>query len=170
MPIALTRISSHWPGLSTSNSTLICSANGITFTRSKARQLITQVLSRVTCGNDCGCFAGADQLYSLTHQDPSSIKVVRPPVPGVQRLPDLAKEFFTRAMAEDLRPRDVFRVTTTSFMDAYNFDIRQLMKSCVHFILPSGHLIPFSAYNLFYRDGTLPLPELRGTPVPVESA
>jgi hypothetical protein len=47
-------------------------------------------------------------------------------------------------------------------MDAYNFDVRQEMKACVHFVLPSGHIIPFSAYNLLYRDGRAPLPELVG--------
>lgn len=72
----------------------------------------------------------------------------------------LAEEFFARALAEDLSPSDVFRITTTSFMDAYNFDVRQVMKSCVHHVLPSGHLIPFSAYNVLYRDGHVPLPQL----------
>ena len=66
----------------------------------------------------------------------------------------VAAEFFNRAIREQLDPRDVLRVTVTSFMDAYNFDVRQLMKSCVHHILPSGHIIPFSAYNVLYRDGT----------------
>jgi hypothetical protein len=64
-------------------------------------------------------------------------------------------------MAQDVSPADVFRITTTSFMDAYNFDVRQAMKDCVHFILPSGHIIPFSAYNLLYRDGLVSLPPLR---------
>ena len=45
-------------------------------------------------------------------------------------------------------------------MDAYNFDVRQAMKDCVHFILPSGHIIPFSAYNLLYREGLVPLPRI----------
>jgi len=52
-------------------------------------------------------------------------------------------------------------------MDAYNFDVRQLMKSCVHHLLPSGHIIPFSAYNVLYRDGHVPLPPLD---VPMVSA
>lgn len=73
-----------------------------------------------------------------------------------------AKEFFERALTEELAPEDVFRITTTSFMDAYNFDIRQLMKSCVHHLLPSGHIIPFSAYNVLYRDGHVELPEIMG--------
>ena len=73
----------------------------------------------------------------------------------------VADEFFRRVLAEDISQADVFRITTTSFMDAYNFDVRQEMKSCVHFVLPSGHIIPFSAYNLLYRIGLVPLPKLR---------
>jgi uncharacterized radical SAM superfamily Fe-S cluster-containing enzyme len=73
---------------------------------------------------------------------------------------ELAQSFFFKAMTQQLNPSDMFRITTTSFMDAWNFDIRQLMKSCVHFVLPSGHLIPFSAYNVLYRDGHAPLPPL----------
>ena len=71
-----------------------------------------------------------------------------------------AVQFFTRALTESLNPRDMFRITTTSFMDAYNFDVRQLMKECVHFVLPSGHLVPFSAYNVLYRNGHVQLPRL----------
>src|SRR5213076_1599222 len=71
-----------------------------------------------------------------------------------------AAEFFGRALAEQLTPSDVFRITITSFLDAYNFDVRRLMKCCIHHVLPSGHVIPFCAYNVLYRDGHVPLPEL----------
>jgi uncharacterized radical SAM superfamily Fe-S cluster-containing enzyme len=76
-------------------------------------------------------------------------------------VPQIADEFFRRVLAEDISQADVFRVTTTSFMDAYNFDVRQAMKDCVHFVLPTGHIIPFSAYNLLYRDGLVALPPLK---------
>ena len=82
-------------------------------------------------------------------------------MPHGDAIESIADEFFRRVLAEDVSPADVFRITTTSFMDAYNFDIRQVMKSCVHFVLPSGHIIPFSAYNLLYRNGRVPLPPLR---------
>ena len=49
--------------------------------------------------------------------------------------------------------RNVFRVLIVQFMDAHSLDIRALKKSCIHFALPDGRLIPFEAYNLFYRDG-----------------
>src|SRR6202022_4401905 len=71
-----------------------------------------------------------------------------------------AETFFTRALAEDLSPADVFRITITSFLDAYNFDVRRLMKCCIHHVLPSGHVIPFCAYNVLYRNGHVKLPPL----------
>ncbi len=80
---------------------------------------------------------------------------------------DSAGEFFARALEESLDPEDVFRITTTSFMDAYNFDVRQLMKSCVHHLLPSGHIIPFSAYNVLYRDGHVALPRMSNDQAPM---
>jgi tetraether lipid synthase len=52
-----------------------------------------------------------------------------------------------------LNYRNVFRVLIVQFMDAYSLDIRALKKSCIHFALPDGRLIPFESYNLFYRDG-----------------
>ena len=55
----------------------------------------------------------------------------------------------------------MFRITITSFLDAYNFDVRRLMKCCIHHVLPSGHVIPFCAYNVLYRDGHVALPQLR---------
>ena len=72
-----------------------------------------------------------------------------------------AEQFFAKALAEDLSPADVFRITITSFLDAYNFDVRRLMKCCIHHVLPSGHIIPFCAYNVLYREGHAVLPALR---------
>jgi len=46
---------------------------------------------------------------------------------------------------------NVFRVLIVQFMDAANLDLRALKKSCIHFAQPDGRLIPFEAYNLFYR-------------------
>jgi hypothetical protein len=79
----------------------------------------------------------------------------------VRAINSLAADFFNRALAEQLSPADVFRITITSFLDAYNFDIRRLMKCCIHHVLPSGHVIPFCAYNVLYRDGHVPLPVIQ---------
>ena len=128
-------------------------ANGITFTRPRARQLIEQYLNGLGCcaGGSCGDGEPANPLQVMQI--------------GGDGQPDhvsaAADEFFSRALAEQLSPADVFRITITSFLDAYNFDVRRLMKCCIHHVLPSGHVIPFCAYNVLYRDGHVALPRLR---------
>jgi len=146
-------------------------ANGITFNRQSAQSLISQFLSRQACGSggDCGCGP-----ISLPMNGPAAVPQLAatngyPAAEPPAEVQELAASFFARAIAKDLSPADVFRITTTSFMDAYNFDIRQLMKSCVHHLLPSGHLIPFDAYNLLYRNGHVPLPPLRQRPAATRS-
>lgn len=52
---------------------------------------------------------------------------------------------------EGLNYDNVFRVLIVQFMDAHNLDIRALKKSCVHIAQADGKLIPFEAFNLFYR-------------------
>jgi hypothetical protein len=52
-----------------------------------------------------------------------------------------------------LRYDNVFRVLIVQFMDAYSLDVRALKKSCIHFALPDGRLVPFESHNLLYRDG-----------------
>ncbi len=47
---------------------------------------------------------------------------------------------------------NVFRVLIMQFIDAWNFDLRAMKKSCVHIAQPDGRLIPFEAFNLLYRD------------------
>ena len=39
------------------------------------------------------------------------------------------------------------------FLDAYNFDVRSVKKTCVHIVHRDGRIIPFDTFNLFYRDG-----------------
>ena len=38
------------------------------------------------------------------------------------------------------------------FIDAYDFDVRAIKKSCVHIVHKDGRIIPFETMNLFYRD------------------
>ena len=40
-------------------------------------------------------------------------------------------------------------------MDAHNFCLGNVKRSCVHFVTPAGRIIPFDTYNLFYRDGRI---------------
>jgi 7,8-dihydro-6-hydroxymethylpterin dimethyltransferase len=53
----------------------------------------------------------------------------------------------------DLGYQNIFRVLIMQFIDAFDFDVRSVKKSCVHIVHPrDGRLIPFDTYNLFYRD------------------
>ena len=64
----------------------------------------------------------------------------------------------------------VFRVLIIQFMDAQNFDVRSVKKSCIHIVHPDGRIIPFDTFNLFYRDDKEKLLEKIKTelePVPV---
>ena len=47
---------------------------------------------------------------------------------------------------------NTFRVSITSFIDIYNFDMKSMQKECVHIITSDLKKIPFSAYNMFHRD------------------
>jgi uncharacterized radical SAM superfamily Fe-S cluster-containing enzyme len=38
------------------------------------------------------------------------------------------------------------------FIDAYNFDVRAIKKSCVHIVDKDLKIIPFETMNLLYRD------------------
>ena len=52
----------------------------------------------------------------------------------------------------ELSYRSVFRVLIMAFIDAANFDVRAMKKSCVHIAQADGTVIPFESFNLFYRD------------------
>jgi uncharacterized radical SAM superfamily Fe-S cluster-containing enzyme len=48
---------------------------------------------------------------------------------------------------------NIFRVLIIQFLDAHNFDVRSVKKSCIHIVHPDGRIIPFDTYNLFHREG-----------------
>jgi hypothetical protein len=109
-------------------------ANSVVYTPARARQLVARYLENA---GGCGCGPGG-----CGPADPS------------------LDEFVVRALAEKLTGADVFRITLTAFLDAHNFDTRRVMKCCLAHLLPSGHMVPFCAYNTLYRDGHVPLPPL----------
>lgn len=55
--------------------------------------------------------------------------------------------------APGLSYENLFRIIIMRFIDAYDFDVRAIKKSCVHIIHKDGRIIPFETMNLFYRDG-----------------
>ena len=131
-------------------------ANGISFTRPKARNLILQYLGRqACCGGSCG-------EVETNNEQPNELSLPTiAPGPSSSLSSAAANEFFSRVVDQSLGAENLFRITITSFLDAYNFDVRRVMKCCTHHVLPSGHVIPFCAYNVLYRDGHVPLPPLR---------
>jgi 7,8-dihydro-6-hydroxymethylpterin dimethyltransferase len=54
--------------------------------------------------------------------------------------------------APSLSYNNLFRVIIMQFIDAYNFDVRAVKKSCVHIVNKDCKIIPFETMNLFYRD------------------
>ncbi|MCA9647728.1 MAG: radical SAM protein [Polyangiaceae bacterium] len=126
-------------------------ANGIAFDRPRARQLVEEYLRAEGCSaGDCATVEswlatalGQRQLSQVGAQDAKAVV-----------------DFFGAALNETLSPERVFRIAITSFLDVYNFDLRRVMKCCTHHVLPSGHVIPFCAYNVLYRPGHAALPEL----------
>ncbi len=55
---------------------------------------------------------------------------------------------------QGLTYENIFRVMIVQFLDAYNFDVRSVKRSCIHIVHPDGRIIPFDTYNLFYREGS----------------
>jgi uncharacterized radical SAM superfamily Fe-S cluster-containing enzyme len=107
-------------------------ANSIVYTPHRAKQIVARAID--TSGH-CGC--GPEGCG-----------------------PTAAEDFAAKALAEQLTGADVFRVTLTAFLDAHTFDTRRVMKCCLAHVLPSGHVVPFCAYNTLYRDGHVKLPPL----------
>ena len=47
---------------------------------------------------------------------------------------------------------NLFRIIIMRFIDACDFDVRAVKKSCVHIVHKDGRIIPFETMNMFYRD------------------
>jgi hypothetical protein len=54
--------------------------------------------------------------------------------------------------APGLSYNNLFRIIIMRFIDAWDFDVRAIKKSCVHIVHKDGRIIPFETMNLFYRD------------------
>lgn len=55
--------------------------------------------------------------------------------------------------APQLGYENLFRIIIMRFIDAYDFDVRAIKRSCVHIVDPNTEkIIPFETMNLFYRD------------------
>lgn len=54
--------------------------------------------------------------------------------------------------APGLKYDNLFRIIIMRFIDAYDFDVRAIKKSCVHIVHKDGRIIPFETMNMLYRD------------------
>ena len=68
--------------------------------------------------------------------------------------PIIPANFFFKSKQEkvDYVTENTFRISISSFVDAYNFDMKSMKKECVHIITPDLKKIPFSAYNTIHRN------------------
>lgn len=142
-------------------------ANGLTFTRDKSKELIRQYLARQACcgpggcgPSDCGPSDDGDKTIARESTNPPVVTLEGAGSPDPER-------FFEKVLAKAIGSEGLFRITITSFLDVYNFDLRRVMKCCTHHVLPDGHVIPFCAYNVLYRPGHVPLPKLTSSRAPL---
>ncbi len=74
---------------------------------------------------------------------------------SVDRVDENMKELMCclpQLYAPGLTYNNLFRIIIMRFIDAWDFDVRAIKKSCVHIVHKDGRLIPFETMNLFYRD------------------
>jgi 7,8-dihydro-6-hydroxymethylpterin dimethyltransferase len=95
-----------------------------------ADQMIQETIQGMATGNVCRCVKFLNDM-----------QVVVPA--GFHKRPKIKQIEFVNDCT--------FRMTVTSFLDAYNFEQHAMRKECVHVLTPDLRRIPFSAYNLFYR-------------------
>lgn len=118
-----------------------------------------------------------DKLAPITSFFPRDMLVeALPNAITFEKYPDLHKQvlnFFSLSTAECNNPEklnallcclpevpvpqgmgyeNIFRIAIVEFMDAHNFCVSRVKRSCIHFVTPNGQIIPFDTYNLFYRD------------------
>ena len=60
-----------------------------------------------------------------------------------------------RVQSNNLHYENLFRIIIMNFMDASDFDVRAVKKSCVHIVDKRYKLVPFETMNLFYRDNKI---------------
>lgn len=80
-----------------------------------------------------------------------------PPSPPRSRMTERCDACHASLPLGNHTPRDlarhVFMINTRDFMDPWTFNVKNVMKCCVEFLLPDGRMIPFCAYNsVGYRE------------------
>jgi hypothetical protein len=91
-----------------------------------------------------------------------------PATPPRSRMTDRCDACHSHLPLSEHTPRDlarhVFMINTRDFMDPWTFNVKNVMKCCVEFLVPDGRMIPFCAYNsVGYREQVnADLMQLRG--------
>jgi uncharacterized radical SAM superfamily Fe-S cluster-containing enzyme len=80
-----------------------------------------------------------------------------PATPPRSRMTDRCSACQSHLPLSDHTPRDlarhIFMINTRDFMDPWTFNVKNVMKCCVEFLVPDGRMIPFCAYNsVGYRE------------------
>jgi uncharacterized radical SAM superfamily Fe-S cluster-containing enzyme len=97
----------------------------------RAEDVVKNALARsISKGVGCDCFKLMDEVMAIL------------PAGYVKWTPKQRVAFINT---------NTFRITISSFVDAYNFDAKSIKRECVHVITPDLRRIPFSAYNMLYR-------------------
>jgi uncharacterized radical SAM superfamily Fe-S cluster-containing enzyme len=65
----------------------------------------------------------------------------------------LPKNFLLKPKEEKMKfvDENTFRISVSSFIDKFNFDIKSMQKECVHVITPDMKRVPLPAYNMIHR-------------------
>ncbi len=107
-----------------------------------------------------------DNTFAFTIEDAlknvsKSIKDVKTPCDCLKFLGDFKQmvplDFVIKSKEQkmDYIDQNTFRISVSSFLDAYNFDMKSMQKECVHVITSDLRKIPFSAYNIIHREKAL---------------
>lgn len=66
----------------------------------------------------------------------------------------IPKKFLLKPREERIRfvDEETFRISISSFVDRFNFDMKSMQMECVHIITPDLKRIPFSAFNILHRE------------------
>jgi len=105
--------------------------------------LLNEVPNTVSYENEPAVKKKLFELFSTHHSPKSQSGAVT----------DFLKTAGSGEALNRLSYKNIFRVLIVQFIDAYDFDLRSIRKTCVHIVHPDGkRIIPFDTYNLFYRD------------------
>ncbi len=92
---------------------------------------------------------GIFELFSTHHSPQSQVGAINQLLESTNKTNSTGKV----QTVSGLSYKNIFRVLIVDFMDANNFDLRSIRKSCVHILHPDGkRAIPFETYNILYRD------------------